>query len=176
MEEYAMSLSEQIDTSKDFHLLGVSIGGMLACEIADQLHPQSLIIISSASSKFDLPRRYTMLQKFPIYEIVPGQVSKLGAYVLQPIVEYDRNDQKELFRAMLKDKDPLFLKRTIPMIINWEREISPKELVQIHGERDRTLPLRHLEPDYIISDGSHMLTSTKAALLKQLILDVYQMP
>ena len=67
-----MSLSEQIDTSKDFHLLGVSIGGMLACEIADQLHPQSLIIISSASSKFDLPRRYTMLQKFPIYEIVPG--------------------------------------------------------------------------------------------------------
>ena len=176
MEEYAMSLSEQIDTSKDFHLLGVSIGGMLACEIADQLHPQSLIIISSASSKFDLPRHYTILQKFPIYEIFPGQVSKLGAYVLQPIVEYDRNDQKELFRAMLKDKDPLFLKRTIPMIINWEREISPKELVQIHGERDRMLPLRHLEPDYIISDGSHMLTSTKAALLKHLILDVYQMP
>ena len=96
--------------------------------------------------------------------------------MLQPIVEYDRNDQKELFRAMLKDKDPLFLKRTIPMIINWEREISPKELVQIHGERDRMLPLRHLEPDYIISDGSHMLTSTKAALLKHLILDVYQMP
>jgi|TARA_B110000879_G_scaffold47227_1_gene66594 hypothetical protein len=42
---------------------------------------------------------------------------KFGAKVLQPIAERDSKTNKETFQAILSDKDPLFLKRTIEMII-----------------------------------------------------------
>lgn len=42
---------------------------------------------------------------------------------MQPIVEPDRNYDKKTFIAMLKDKDPDFLKRTVARI-NTKSKIS----------------------------------------------------
>ncbi len=172
MKAYAYALMQEIDTSKPFVLLGVSIGGMLACEIADTLKPEKLIIISSASSKHQLPGRYRMLNKIPIYKIVPGWLSKAGTYILQPILEPETRARKALWKKMIADKDPMFLKRSIPMIIVWEREAPPENLVHIHGDRDHTLPLKNIEADYVIPHGNHLMSSAYPKLIRSLVLDL----
>ena len=63
---------------------------------------------------------------------------------------------------MLKAKDPLYLKRTVDMIINWDRTSFPDNIVHIHGDEDQTIPLKNVRYDYLIKEGSHMMVLTRA--------------
>jgi pimeloyl-ACP methyl ester carboxylesterase len=172
LETYARWLSVQIDTSTYFSLIGVSLGGMIATEMSTFLNPDKVIIISSAKNKQELPRRYTFQKWIPIYQIVPNRLAKKGAQILQPIVEPDRNNRKDIFVKMLKDKDPYFLDRTIAMIIMWDREKSPKGIIHIHGDNDHTIPYSNVAYDYLIKDGSHMMTLTRSAEINTLLVSI----
>ncbi len=169
MTAYAKQLSQQIDQSKPFILIGVSIGGMLATEINDLLKPVKTIVISSAKHKNEIPSLYRAQRFLPIYKLIPGRVSKIGAQILQPIFEPARNKEKEIFKQMLKDKDSAFLKRTISMIINWERVTYGPNIISIHGNKDNTLPMKNVKVDYIIQEGSHLMILTKADELSNLL-------
>ena len=169
LPEYAHILAKQIDTTEKFILIGVSLGGMLATEMSTFLSPEKVIIISSAKHRQELPGTYKFQQKFPLYKIVSPRMSKFGARMLQPIVEPDRRHEKETFKSMLKDKDPYFLRRTIEMIMTWERESSPENIVHIHGEKDNTIPIRNVKYDYLVPKGSHMMTLTRGEEISELI-------
>lgn len=172
MKDYAEQLSKQIDTSEPFIVIGVSLGGMLASEIHDIVHPEKTIIISSAQSSLDLPKRYKLQQKVPLYKLVSGKVARWSAFVLQPIVEYDRNKEKETFKAMLTDKDPEFLARTIPMIMEWDKTTRSEGLIQIHGSRDSTIPVKNVNCDYLVEDGSHMMVLTEGEKISDLVKEI----
>jgi pimeloyl-ACP methyl ester carboxylesterase len=169
LKEYAHELSEQIDISKPFILIGMSLGGMLATEITDFLDPEKVIIISSAKCRKELPGRYKFQSKFPIYKILSSEMAKKGAQLMQPIVEPDRNKEKETFKAMLKDKDPDFLRITIDMILNWKREDYSDKIIHIHGDNDKTIPHRNVKYDYLIENGSHMMTLTRGEEISSLV-------
>lgn len=169
MAEYAQELSNQIDTNVNFILIGVSLGGMLSVELNEFLNPEKVIIISSAKSRKELPRRYRFQKSVPIHDLVSGEMSKKGALVLQPIVEADRDKQKETFVAMLSEKDPDFLKRTIAMIIEWERKEYPEGIIHIHGNNDKTIPIRNVKYDYLVEDGSHMMVLTRGDEISKII-------
>ncbi|MFN8256541.1 MAG: alpha/beta hydrolase [Bacteroidales bacterium] len=169
MTEFAKEISHQIDTTQKFILIGVSLGGMVATEICEYLHPEKTILISSAKCRNELPGRYKFQRKFPVYKIVPGRLAKLGAKILQPIVEPDRKNEKQTCKNMLKDKDPEFLKRTIKMILEWERMDYNSEIIHIHGDNDHTIPARNVKYNYLVKNGSHMMTLTKGEEISKLI-------
>ena len=171
MHEYAIRMSEQIDTSQKFSLLGVSLGGMISAEIMTFLQPENIILISSAACRDELPSRYRFQRYLPLYSIVPSWLVKRGAFILQPIVEPDRKKHKSTFISMLKDKDIRFLKRTVRMIIRWEKEECESSIYHIHGDNDHTLPIKHISADVVIKDGSHMMMLTRAMDLSPIIED-----
>jgi len=163
LSELANKISTLIDTSEKFALVGVSMGGMLSIEINEILNPEKVIIISSAKNRNELPFRYKFQRIIPLFEIFPARVIYWGAKILQPLVEPDRNKNKETFKSMLYSKKPKYLKRTARMIIRWVRESNNKKIVHIHGTNDHTIPIRNVKnPDYVIENGSHMMTLTKA--------------
>jgi len=161
MNEYAQKLAEQIDTTESFTLIGASLGGMLAVEMNQFLNPKKTIIISSAKCRKELPLRYRFQKFIPLFELIPRKLIKAGALFLQPIVESDCRNKRAVFKAMLRAKGPKFLKRTIRMIINWDHVKTDKPIIHIHGSNDRTIPLKNLKVDYIIENGSHMISLTK---------------
>jgi len=166
---YARRFIGKIDQSQPYILIGVSLGGMICTELADTLSPLKTIIVSSAKSTDELPERYTFQQNIPINRILPGGMTKAGARILQGIVEPDRKHDRETFREMLKAKDPLYLKRTVDMIINWDRTAFPDNIIHIHGERDHTIPIKNVRYDYLIRDGSHMMMITRADEINRII-------
>ncbi len=172
MSAYAQRLSAQIKEEDGFILVGVSMGGMLASEIATLKKPKKIIIISSAKNAKELPKRYTFQQSIPIYKTVGPRLSKWGAQILQPWVEPDRNQEKETFKAMLADKNPIYLKRTIAMIINWDRQQIHPSIVHIHGDNDHTIPIKNVDADYVIENGSHMMTLTEHEVISTLLNDI----
>ncbi|MCF8296991.1 MAG: hypothetical protein K9J13_05530 [Saprospiraceae bacterium] len=169
LQTYALRLAEQIDTTKGFFLIGVSLGGMIATEINDKLNPTKTIIISSAKCRTELPARYRFQSTLPIYKIVPKGCIKRASFVAQAIVEPDRKKEKETCIAMLKDKNPFFLKRTIEMIANWERTDYDQNIIHIHGNNDHTIPIKNVKYNFLIEDGSHMIILTRSNEIGKLI-------
>jgi len=169
LKEYAQTLSKQIDTSQPYILLGVSLGGMLATEMCDFMSPEKVIIIASAKSTKELPRTFNFQKKVPLYKIVGKWNVKWGSRFLQPLVEPNRKVESATFKAMLKDKDPEFLIRTIPMIMNWERTESCSRIIHIHGTKDNTIPAKNVNCDYIIQGGSHMMTLTQSDKINDIL-------
>ncbi|WP_375577876.1 alpha/beta hydrolase [Marivirga tractuosa] len=161
LPEYAKRIAKQIDTTQQYIFIGVSLGGMIISELNDFLNPEKSIIISSAKTRSELPFRYRFQKAIPIYKIVPPKLMLAGAKFLQPIVEPDRNTNKAIFKSMLSSKDPVYMKRTVEMIIKWDRKIELKNFIHIHGTKDRTIPIRNVKPTHIIEGGSHMMTLTQ---------------
>ena len=174
LKEFAKQLSKQIDTTEKFILVGVSLGGMICSEINEILHSEKVILISSAKNRNELPFRYRFQKYIPLYAIFPGSFLLAGAKIMQPLVEPDRNKNKETFKSMLKAKNSKYIKRTIKMIIKWDKrknnEIASKKIEHIHGTKDHTLPFRKISsPDYAIKNGSHMMTLTRAKEISEVL-------
>jgi len=169
LAEYAARYIEKIDSSGPYILMGVSLGGMICTELSDTLSPLLTILISSAKTTNELPGRYTFQKHLRLNRIVPKRLTKGGARLLQGIVEPDRKHEKETFKDMLKSKDPLYLKRTVDMIINWDRTSFSDKIVHIHGDEDHTIPVKNVTVDYLIVEGSHMMALTRANEINLLI-------
>ncbi|ADR20558.1 hypothetical protein MATR_18190 [Marivirga tractuosa] len=171
LPDFAIRISQQIDTSQQFVLIGVSLGGMIITELNEFLHPYKSIIISSAKSRSELPFRYRFQKVIPLYKIIPPKLMLAGAKFLQPIVEPDRNTNKSTFKSMLSSKDPIYMKRTVEMIIKWERENAKESIIHIHGTKDHTIPIRNVKPTYIVEGGSHMMTLTQPSPINEIIMN-----
>lgn len=172
LKDFAVELSSQIDTNKRFILIGVSLGGMIATEMGDFLNPDKIILLSSAKCRDELPVRYKIQKKIKLHKLLSENLTKKGAQIVQPIVEPDRNKEKETFKSMLKDKDPVFLKRTVEMIVNWDKINYREDIIHIHGEKDRTIPIRNVTADYVVKNGSHMMTLTKGGEISDIINNI----
>jgi|SaaInlStandDraft_4_1057021.scaffolds.fasta_scaffold40987_1 hypothetical protein len=170
MNSYAIQLSKQIDTSKKFYLIGASLGGMIATEMNSFLKPEKVIIMSSAKCRTELPAQYKFQRAIPVYRIVPPIILKKSTFIAQPLFEPDRNKEKETCNAMLENLDPIFLKRSIGMIINWKRKDYDPAIIHIHGSNDHTIPIRNVNYTYLIKNGSHMMTLTRAKEIRDIIL------
>jgi pimeloyl-ACP methyl ester carboxylesterase len=159
---YAKRMSEQIDTTKPFSLAGVSMGGMVAIEISKFMNPEKVVIISSAKGRDELPMRYKLMSYVPLYKLFPGTLLKRMANIARPIVEPESKEKTPVFKAMIDAKDPLFMERSIHMIVNWENDEQPANLVHIHGTKDKTLPSRNIRNAIKVDGGGHMVTLIRA--------------
>ncbi|MCI5058297.1 MAG: alpha/beta hydrolase [Flavobacteriales bacterium] len=173
MEEYALALSKQIDTTSDYYLVGVSLGGMLATEISYILEPEKVVLLASAKNRYELPIRYRFQKRFPIYRLFGGRTLKYGAKIMQPIVEPTRSKEyRKVFQTMLNDKDPKFMSRALFMIMNWERKESNEQIIHIHGEKDRTIPIRNVDYNQMLEGGTHLMTLLRSCEISTLLNDV----
>jgi esterase/lipase len=170
LPEFAARMAVRIDTTQPFYLVGVSLGGMIATEINQIYHPEKVIIVSSAKSRLELPGQYRFQKVVPVHEVVPGWVIKKSSFVAQPLFEPDRKNEKETCVAMLKDKDPKFLKRTVRMIMKWERTEIDSSIVHIHGDNDHTIPVKNVAYDYLIENGSHMMMLTRTPEIQVILI------
>ena len=168
LKNFALSMINQIDTMVPCILIGQSMGGMICTELADTLKPVKVIIISSAKCRQELPGRYRFQRYIPVNRLVPKRLIKVGAVFFQPLVEPDCL-KNPVFRSMILKKDPRYMKRTVKMIINWERKEYSPGIIHIHGENDSTIPVKNVKYDYLIRDGSHVMVYTRGTEISSLI-------
>jgi hypothetical protein len=172
MNAYAHRMAESIDTTKPFSLVGVSLGGMISSEIKTFTKPDKVILISSAKCRSELPAQYRIQRLLPFYKLVPKNVLKHAALIAQPLFEPDRKSHKEVCIAMLRAKNKVFTKRSIQMIMNWDKEHADPEIIHIHGTNDNTLPIKRIKATHIVQDGSHMMALTRSKEVSDILKTV----
>lgn len=170
MPSYAKRVSASIDTTGTYSFIGVSLGGMLSVELNSILRPRKVIIISSAACRKEIPPRYRGMKNFQLYRCFSGGFYKAMAKTAQLTFEPDRKKNGNEFDAMLRDKNPKFIKRAIHLIVTWERECPQAEnVIHLHGTKDHTLPVRFTNAQYRLEDFSHMMMLTSAEKVSEII-------
>ena len=167
LPEYAARIAvEQIDTTAPFGIIGVSLGGMVATELAERLDPEFVVIVASAKTRHELPPGYRLARRVPLYRIIGGRTMRWFTKRFQPLVEPMAEEQRALFVDMIYGKDPKFLQRAVGMMVRWQRDRAPAGITHVHGTEDRTLPYRHASPDLVVRDEGHMLTYARPEVVE----------
>jgi pimeloyl-ACP methyl ester carboxylesterase len=166
---YVKRLVEKYHIRKGDILIGLSFGGFVVTEINRILQPSLSILISSASTRQEMPFLYRIAGRLGLDGILPcawlNRPDKLKHYFFG----LKTPEQKKLFAEILSGADPCFMRWAVSRIVRWQNLQRPESLYKIHGTADRIIPLRQAAADFIIPGGSHFLTWEKAAEVSEII-------
>ncbi len=162
LQSYAERLAENINNIQPFALVGLSMGGMIASEIASRLNPVITILISSAPVSDQLPGYFRKLSSLRFSKVLPISLLKSLA-ILRWLVSTENEEDKYILKQVIKDSDPIFIRWALEAIPNWKKEKLPTPYIHIHGSKDKVLPIRFTKATHIIRDGGHIMVLNRAA-------------
>eukprot|EP01133_Synstelium_polycarpum_P011091 gene11091-12922_t len=172
LEHYAGRLSQGIDRSLPFYLVGLSFGGMLATEISKYLKPVHTFLISSVPFYRELPWYYRSAGRLGLEKIVPAsQMKNVNSFGLK-FLGAQSKDELNLLKQLVADSDPIFIKWALTCILNWRNKEKPLNLTHIHGNADHVLPMKYTRPDVVLQGGGHFMVYANAKEISQVINNV----
>ncbi len=166
---YAARLSEQIDTSKPFIIIGVSFGGMVALEINKLLNPDKIILISSAAFKTEIPIIFRVIGKAGLINLIPNFLLKPPGFVANYFFGVSEPKYKIMLHEILLDTDSNFLRWAANQIANWNNNEKPNNMIRIHGSSDRLLGFQNKKCVRLILSGGHFMIMNRAKEISQIL-------
>lgn len=163
MADYAKRLAAAIDVSQPFFLGGVSLGGMLAQEMALHCQPKALILIATCKSSravFWFQRVYgNILRHLP--NLLLRGMQHFTAWLV-PLVPTRRAYARPLAQMMLDIPLPL-LRWQIYAATHWALSASASvPTYQLHGRQDIIISCRKSGASQTMK-GGHFISVTHAA-------------
>jgi pimeloyl-ACP methyl ester carboxylesterase len=171
LADYAIRLGGHIDNHHPFILVGLSLGGIMAVEIAKRLSPVCTIIISSIPLSVQLPWYYKAAHKVNLDRVVPGSFFKLAA-MAKRLFSRESGENKRLVLQMIRAGDSRFIKWAMHAVMKWENKIVPAPLWHIHGSRDEIFPIYCTHPTHIIRKGGHLLVMSHPEEISRILKEV----
>lgn len=174
LRDYAVELAKQIDTSKPFSLLGVSMGGMVCSELADIINPEKIVIISSAKTSKELPSQLTRLKFLGITRLLNAERIRFLVGNSSKFFGAMNKEQRKLFYQMADNINIDFIVWSIKAILDWEKKIASSKIIHIHGSKDIVLPTTNIKPTITIEKGDHMMIWNKSVVINQMLKEIFQ--
>ena len=173
LKDYAIRLAEKIDTSEKFALMGLSMGGMIAVEIAKKFPPEKLILISSIPIHSHLPFYFIWAKKIGLQKIIPISVLRYGS-ILKRIFTAESAEDKEMLKMIIRESDPKFVHWAMHAILHWDNKDFPDQYFHIHGSSDEMLPMRFTRPTHIVKKAGHLMVLNRASEINQLLASIFK--
>ncbi|MBL7807355.1 MAG: alpha/beta fold hydrolase [Saprospiraceae bacterium] len=174
LRDYAHRLRSQISSEKPW-LLGVSFGGMIATEISRQMACEGVILVSTATTRNEIPWHYRLAGKLRLHKLLPIKLLKRANAITYWLFGMKTTQEKQLLAAILADTDSTFLSWAMNAILHWDNTAPMKDAIRVHGDKDHILPLSSLkEPGIIVvPDGGHLMAYSHAEAVQALFHVVY---
>lgn len=177
---YAARFARHIDPGVPFFVGGVSLGGMIAAEMARQSvigtdesprSPRSPVIkacflIASIRGPQELPRRAMIFRHVMPLAMAALTVAPLLARVFHFLAGWAIGRNRREILRQLADADGAFLRWATRAMLTWsqvpekgvgaDRAKASVPVFQIHGTGDRILPIRLTQPDQRVEGGGHI--------------------
>ncbi|HLA86184.1 MAG TPA: alpha/beta hydrolase [Thermoguttaceae bacterium] len=175
LPHYAGRLAETIARRGDGPMVlgGVSLGGMIAYEMARHLKPDSLVLIATCRTREGLAR-YRPLA--PLARRLPDGAMRLAKWLSPAAVRCLSGWPPEIQRLgidMFRRADSRFMRWALPALIDWEPSEHPSlPIFQIHGRLDRAIPAARVQADQMVEDGGHLINLTHPTVVNAFIENV----
>lgn len=160
-----------MDLRKDFVLVGMSLGGIVAVELNKIIQPRQTIIISSMATKDEIRPLFKFFRFTGLYKIVPAGFYKWYSPFLDWYFGAETKREKELLRYYAKTISKNYMKWAVNEILNWKNEFRPGNLFHIHGTADRVLPIKYTHANVKIKNGTHMMVHNRAEEISKILSD-----
>jgi len=170
LEDYAIRLAAGIDHTTPFYLIGLSMGGMMATEIAKKLNPIHTFLISSVPSYKQIPWYFKLAGKLKLQKMITARLIKQAKFIPTKLLGGKTPEERVLLKTLILDSDPVFMKWALTSILEWKNSDRPENLTHIHGNKDITLPIRYCKPDVIINAAGHFMVYANAEEISSYIL------
>ena len=162
LADFARRMAGTLDTSEPFIIGGVSMGGMIALEIARHTRPQCVILIGSSRDGDSVPRYFRWFEA--LARPIPDRILGAGR-AIAPLISRQFNnvtpEQEKLVAEMIKSTPIDFIRWGARAIFEWP---GAGELdcpvYHIHGDADRLIPSANVKPDRLIEGGGHLISIT----------------
>lgn len=155
MESYARRLYDENIREEEYNLMGLSFGGMLAQEFSKINQPNNLILLSTISSRKELPFYLKTAGAIRIHRLLPNNLIKSTNWITRYLFGTQDARVQKIFNDIQKDTDPKYIRWAISAILGWDNTEKIPGL-RIHGERDKLLPKR-FKVDHTIKNGGHLM-------------------
>ncbi len=164
LESYVKRISKQIEETKEpIILLGHSFGGIIVQEISKLLHVKKIILVSSVKSEYEMPIKIRLMKFLPYYKVLNKNLILKSFPFWARLFGYNTEKGRKLFIEMLSNSSDNYLRWSLKTISQWKQTNKRlPEIIQIHGTRDKTFPIKLVKRPLVIEDGSHFMVYSKA--------------
>lgn len=163
LSDYAGRIAATIPAGEPCYVGGVSLGAMVAQEIAQRVPALGCFVISSLRSPAELPRIARTLAPWawllpPRADLLVAALGYTVRYTVSPVLP---RTWRQFFVHLSKLRSPAlpWACRAVP---KWKP--PPKRwscpIHQLHGDRDPIFPHTLTTPDHLVRGGGHLLTLT----------------
>ncbi len=171
LSSYVKRISKQISIKeKDLILIGHSFGGIVVQEISKLLKVKKIILLSSIKSEYELPLKIQLMKYIPFYNLISKEVILNSFPLWARLFGYNSEKGRRLFVEMLSNSSNNYLRWSLQKISAWKQTNKKlPEIIQIHGTRDKTFPIKLIKKPIVIEDGSHFMVYSKADEISEII-------
>lgn len=159
---YAQKLIYQYDIKPNDIVIGNSLGGMLAMEIAKKIRLKKAILISSIKTINEAPGYFRLFKVLPIYKLIPNNMLNNGGFMIKSIFGAMSDSDLWLFKDMLQKTSPTFLKWAMGVALNWDNQTIPSNVYHIHGDADFVFPFKKINDATLVKGGTHIMIFNRA--------------
>ncbi|GAK91169.1 conserved hyperthetical protein [Nonlabens ulvanivorans] len=114
------------------------------------------IIISSAKSNREFPRRMHFSKATKLHKIVPTRLFE----DMESLMKYSFGiapKKLDLYKKYLSINDRRYLDWALDTIINWDQKEMPEDVIHIHGDKDPIFPIKYITKAMIVPGGTHIM-------------------
>lgn len=167
LEELAEAMRPAVDATRPHVLAGVSMGGMVAQELALLTKPEKIVLVSTWTGPKEWPW-HVHVAKFLGLSWMIGSFTMCAMWPLKRILGRRPRDIDRLLWDMAIRQSAGKVRRGIEAVLRWKGSQWTGPAVRIHGDADHVVPIR-FPVDHVVQGGPHIMVLTKAAEVSRLI-------
>lgn len=157
----ARSMAQHVDPMRQHLLVGVSMGGMVAQEIAAITGPRRVVLISSWKGPQEWPSRVHIARKLGLHHLITDPAMRL-TWPLKRMMLGQRDRQVDrLLYEMALSEGAKKIRTGAGAILRWKGSPWNGPLTRIHGDNDRIIPMR-FPVDHVVRGGGHVMVLDRA--------------
>ena len=166
---YSQKLIHEYHITSGSIVIGTSLGGMIAIEIAKQVALNKVILISSIKTIHEAPWYFKAFRTLPLYKPMSGQVLKKMGFLMRPIFGKFTADDLWVFEDMLKKSSSKFIKWAIGAVLGWTNETVPPNVYHLIGNKDMVFSYKQIKDATVIKGGTHIMVFDKAKQINKIL-------
>ena len=157
----------QIDATQPHMLIGVSMGGMVAQELAALTHPRKVVLISSWTG----PQEWTPFVRMCAFlrlHVLIREWTMRAFWPLKRRLAPRPNMVEQLLWDMACQQTARQMRYGVGAVLRWKGSPWKGPVVRIHGDKDLITPLR-FQVDHLVPGGPHVMVMTAPAEVSRIL-------
>lgn len=171
LADMAQALREQVDGDQPHILAGVSMGGMVAQELAALTRPYQVVLISSWTGPHEWPWTVRLGAGIQVQRVITDLTLRGTWPVKQWLVGQGDPFVDDLLFHMACMQGADRIRHGLGAIFRWKGSPWKGPLVRIHGDADRLVPIR-FPVDHRIRGGGHSMVIHRPREVSNALRDV----